>query len=369
MSFKKRSVSFLRILSFPVSIIYGCIIHIRNILFDKKCLPSTSFRTAIICVGNVSVGGTGKTPMVEYLIKLLQQSNYSTATISRGYKRKTKGFLIANEKTTATQIGDEPMQLHSKFPEVNVCVGEDRVSAVEQFLKLKSETHTIILDDAFQHRKIIAGLNILLTDYNHLFYKDYFLPTGNLRDQRSSSKRAQIIIVTKCPSDLPKDKKEIIGDQLNRLNHNMFFFTSIRYANPYHISTSAEIILHDDTHYILVHGIANADSLRHHIASFDKNFEEIKFEDHHKFDQNDIQKIKATYHKQASKTVIITTEKDAVKLKHFNSELSTLPLYVLPIEISFLFDEKKKFDEAVTNFVFQFNKNNNEQKNISETKA
>ncbi|ANI88401.1 tetraacyldisaccharide 4'-kinase [Arachidicoccus ginsenosidimutans] len=357
MNFKKV----LRLLTFPVSIIYGSVIHVRNFLFDKKILRSTSFDMPIICVGNISVGGTGKTPMVEYLIKLLQQQNLLQATISRGYRRKTKGFLIANKTTTANEIGDEPMQFHTKFPDVNVCVGKDRVNAVQQFLQLKPETKAIILDDAFQHRKITAGLNILLTDYNNLFYKDYFLPTGTLRDQRSSAKRADIIVVTKCDHDLLINKKEKIINQINRFNQGYIFFTTINYGKPCHISVSEEFILNNETHYILVHGIANANSLRNYIASFDKNFEEISFKDHHNFTQNDIEKIIGIYQKKTGKTVIITTEKDAVKLKWFN-ELSALPLYVLPIETSFLFNQKDDFDNTIKNFVLQFNNNNNEQK-------
>lgn len=366
MSFKKRTVSFLRILAFPVSIIYGCVIHVRNFLFDKKILRSTSFDLPVICVGNISVGGTGKTPMVEYLIRLLQQQNLPAATISRGYRRKTKGFLLANDPTTAGEIGDEPMLFHSKFPGVNVCVGEDRVNAIEQLLQLKPETKTIILDDAFQHRKIVAGLNILLTDYNHLFYKDYFLPTGNLRDQRSSARRADIIVVTKCDHDLLINKKEKIVNRINRFHQGAIFFTSINYGNPYHISISEEFILDNETHYILIHGIANAASLRNYIASFDKNFEEIQFADHHDFTQNDIEKIITAYKQQPHKSIIITTEKDAVKLKRFN-ELSALPLYVLPIETAFLFNEKEQFDNTIKNFVLPFNKHNNEQKTPAET--
>lgn len=365
MNFKKGIFSFLRIIAFPVSIIYGCIIHIRNFLFDKKILRSTSFDLPVICVGNISVGGTGKTPMTEYLISLLLQQNISTATISRGYRRKTKGFLLANDTTTSDEIGDEPMQFHTKFPNATIGVGEDRVNAVNQLLQLKPETKTIILDDAFQHRKIKAGLNILLTGYHNLFYKDYLLPMGNLRDQRSSSERADIIIVTKCDHDLLINRKEKIINQINRFNKGYIFFTTINYGNPYHISHSEEFILNNETHYILVHGIANADSLRKHIVSFDKNFEEIKFADHHDFTQNDIEKIITVYKQQPNKSIIITTEKDAVKLKSFN-ELSALPLYVLPIETAFLFNQKGQFDNTIKNFVLQFNKQNNEQETSAE---
>lgn len=362
MNFKKDTRSFLRLLAFPVSIIYGCTIYVRNFLFDKKLLHSTAFDLPIVCIGNISVGGTGKTPMVESLIKLLTQQNISIATVSRGYRRKTKGFLIADNTTTADQIGDEPMQFHSKFPAVSVCVGEDRVSAVEQLIRARPGTKAVILDDAFQHRKINAGLNILLTDYHNLFYKDYFLPTGNLRDQRRSAKRADMVIVTKCPSDISMDEQQIIK---KKINHNNLFFTAISYGTPYHISTSSAFILNNKMHYILVHGIANAASLKEHIGSLDRSFEEIKFADHHNFTQNDIEKIIAVHKQQPGKSIIITTEKDAVKLKRFN-ELSALPLYVLPIETVFLFNETGQFNDIIKTFVLQFNKHNNEQKTPAE---
>ncbi|MDE1192623.1 MAG: tetraacyldisaccharide 4'-kinase [Arachidicoccus sp.] len=352
MNFKKTIVPVLRIFLLPVSVIYGLIIYIRNFLFDKKILHSKSFNLPVICVGNISVGGTGKTPMVEYLIKIFQHQNFSTATISRGYRRKTKGFLLADDKTNVTDIGDEPMQFHSKYPGVAVCVGEDRVNAIEQLLQSKPETEIIILDDAFQHRKIKAGLNILLTDYNNLFYKDCFLPVGNLRDQRSAAKRADIIVVTKCPQSISFKEQQFINKKIDRKN---IFFTAINYGNPYHISNSEEIILNKEMHYVLIHGIANANSLRHYLASFDKNFEEIQFNDHHDYSKNDIQKIIAHYNNQVRKSIIITTEKDAVKLKGFNNQLSALPLYILPVEVFFLFNEKEKFDNMINNFVLSFN--------------
>ena len=354
MNFKNIIFSFLKIILSPISIIYGCVIYVRNFLFDKKILPSTSFKVPLICVGNIAVGGTGKTPMTEYLIKLLSRQNSRIATVSRGYRRKTKGFFIADNKTTSEKIGDEPMQLHTKFPHINVCVGEDRVNAVQQLLKWKPDTNAIILDDAFQHMKIAAGLNILLTDFNRPFYKDYFLPIGKLRDQRLSAKRADVIVVTKCPVDLSNDDKEKIIHHINPVNQSIFF-AAIKYGNPYHISNSEEFIMNSQTHYLLVHGIANAASLKNYIAVFDKKFEEIKFEDHHDYTLSDVQKIMAAY--QANRdTVIITTEKDGAKLKTFTNLLSKVPVYLLPIETFFLFDEQEKFDNLIKDFVSEFNK-------------
>jgi tetraacyldisaccharide 4'-kinase len=195
-----------RILLLPFAIIFWIIVAIRNWMYDKKFLKSTSFGLPLICVGNLSVGGTGKSPMVELLVTRLR-SKFKVATLSRGYKRKTKGYALANENTTALDIGDEPMQFHQKFPEIPVAVGEERIVAIPQLLHDRPETEVIILDDAFQHRAINAGLNILLTDYGNLFTRDFFLPTGDLRDQRKSYKRAQIIIVTKCKSNLSEEER------------------------------------------------------------------------------------------------------------------------------------------------------------------
>jgi len=189
-----------RHLLLPFSLIYGSVVRLRNTLYDKKFWRSTTFDLPLICVGNLSVGGTGKTPMVEYLVSILQDK-YKTATLSRGYKRKTKGFLIAGEKSEAADIGDEPMQIHKKFPQITVAVAEERVIGIPQLLFAKPETEVIILDDAFQHREVAAGLNILLTDYNNPYSNDLLLPAGNLRDSKKSSERADIIIVAKCKSN------------------------------------------------------------------------------------------------------------------------------------------------------------------------
>src|SRR5689334_200851 len=190
-----------RILLLPFAIMYGIGVWIRNWLYDHNLLRSSSFGLPLICVGNLSVGGTGKSPMVEYLVLHLK-SRYKVATLSRGYKRKTKGYALATDQTTAIDIGDEPMQFHLKFGDVPVAVGEQRLEAIPQLLHDRPETQVVILDDAFQHRAIQAGFNILLTDYGNLFTRDFFLPTGDLRDTRSSYKRAQVIVVTKCKPDL-----------------------------------------------------------------------------------------------------------------------------------------------------------------------
>ena len=217
----------IRILLFPLSLLYWLVIWIRNRLFDKNVFKSTSFNLPIICVGNIAAGGTGKSPMVEYLVKNLRD-NYKVATLSRGYKRKTAGYALATESSNALEIGDEPMQFHIKFPDVAVAVGEERMVAIPQLLHDRPDTAVIILDDAYQHRTVKAGLNILLTEYSNLYTEDWYLPTGDLRDERSSAKRADIIVVTKCPSTLSNDEKEAVRAEIAPLPHQQMFFSTIR---------------------------------------------------------------------------------------------------------------------------------------------
>ncbi|HEV3251176.1 MAG TPA: tetraacyldisaccharide 4'-kinase, partial [Puia sp.] len=214
----------IRILLFPFSILYGVVVCIRNWCFDKKLFSSASFNLPVICIGNLAAGGTGKSPMVEFLVRKLKD-DFKVAVLSRGYKRKTKGYALANETSTALDIGDEPMQFHLKFPEITVAVGEERIDAIPQLLHDRPDTKAIILDDAFQHRSVTAGLNILLTDYNNLFTRDWFLPTGDLRDEKRSYKRSQFIVVTKCKKDLSEIEKQEIIREIRPLQNQEIFFS------------------------------------------------------------------------------------------------------------------------------------------------
>ncbi len=225
----------------------------------------------LICVGNLSVGGTGKSPMVEYLVMRLK-NQYKVATLSRGYKRKTKGYALATSESTAIDIGDEPMQFYRKFPGVPIAVGEERMDAIPQLLHDKPATEVIILDDAFQHRTIKAGLNILLSEYNNLYTRDFFLPTGDLRDLRSSYKRAGIIVVTKCDPHLTVDQKNAIIKEIDPLPYQHVFFTSIIYATPHHIIKHTLHHLDEQAEVLLITGIANPrplkDYLEEHIETY-----------------------------------------------------------------------------------------------------
>ncbi len=340
-----------RYILFPLSIIYGCIIWFRNKLFDKHILRSASFNFPVICVGNLAVGGTGKTPMTEYLIRLLEP-NYIVATLSRGYKRKTKGFAIAEENTTAIDIGDEPMQLHKKFPDVTVAVAEERVVGIPQLLHAKPGTQVIILDDAFQHREVKAGLNILLTDYHNLYTRDFMMPSGDLRDLKSSSKRADMIIVTKCKSHLSNDEKEKIINELNPLPNQKIYFTKIEYGSPYHLFTKETKFLEPETNVLLVCGIANPKPLQEILTTYSASYEILFFKDHHIFTTDDLQAIKNQFSKiESQNKIILTTEKDGVRLAKYESEFKQLPIYIIPMRHKFLFGEEVEFENKVVEFV------------------
>lgn len=346
----------IRILLFPFSLIYALVIIVRNWCFDKNIFSSTSFNLPIICVGNLSVGGTGKSPMVELLIKSLK-NNFEIAVLSRGYKRKTQGYALANETSTALDIGDEPMQFHIKFPDVAVAVGEERIVAIPQLLHDKSGTQAIILDDAFQHRSVIAGLNILLTDYSNLFTRDWFLPTGDLRDQKKSYKRSQIIVVTKCKENLSSKERLDIIREIDPFAKQHVFFSTIQYGTAYHIINKNSYIVNENTEVLLVTGIANPEQLKKYLSNQSKTYYEITYSDHYIFTIDDLNDIVRRFNNiKASSKIILTTEKDAVRLVKFQQELVNLPFYVIPIEPKFLFDEEKNFIGSITTFIKNFKK-------------
>ncbi len=343
-----------RYILFPFSIIYVSVIWVRNKLFDKNIFRSATFNFPLICVGNLAVGGTGKTPMTENLVKLLEDK-YKVATLSRGYKRKTKGFAIADEDTTAIDIGDEPMQLHKKFPEVTVAVAEERVIGIPQLLYAKPETQVIILDDAFQHREVRAGLNILLTGYQNLYTRDFLLPAGDLRDIKSSSKRAEIIIVTKCKSNLTENEKQNIIKELDPLPHQKIYFTKIEYGSPYHLFSKEKRFLEPECNVLLVCGIANPEPLKEVLTTYVSYYEMLLFRDHHIFNTDDLKEIKKHFSKIDNENkIIITTEKDGVRLAKFEKELEHLPIYVFPMSHKFLFGGEVEFENEVDRFMKSF---------------
>lgn len=347
-------VSKFRYVLIPFSIIYGGILWVRNRLFDKKVLRSASFNFPLICVGNLAVGGTGKTPMVEYLIRILE-TKYKVATLSRGYKRRTKGFALADGNTTAVDIGDEPMQIHLKFPGITVAVAEERVVGIPQLLYAQPDTGVILMDDAFQHRVVKAGLNILLTRYRNLYTRDIPLPAGRLRDVPGSSKRAQMIVVTKCPSGLEEDTRQAIIRELNPLPYQKVFFTQIVYGALYHLFTKAIFTPEADGSVLLICGIANPQPLKEAVKERARDFELLSYNDHHMFSSFDLKEIKRRFAGiKNEKKMILTTEKDAVRLAKFEKELEHLPVYVLPMEHHFLFGQEASFEKEVIDFVNSF---------------
>ena len=329
-------------------------------MFNKKFFKSVGFNIPIICVGNLSLGGTGKSPMVEHLLSILSD-DYKIATLSRGYKRKTKGYALAGAQTTALEIGDEPMQFHIKYPNVSVAVCERRIEAIPQLIQDVPNLSGIILDDAFQHREIIAGLNILLTDYSNLYCDDIFFPTGDLRDERRSASRANIIVVTKCPTNLTISERDDIIEKLYPEQHQSIFFTSIAYDTPYHIYNPNEewvLTLRDEV--LLVCGIANPLPLKEYLHENTHTYYQISYSDHHIFSIEDLNEIKEKFDQITSNSkLILTTEKDAVRLVKYTEELNDIPLYVLPIKPHFLFDAEKAFNSLVIDYLAQFHTNTN----------
>ncbi|MBI2730870.1 MAG: tetraacyldisaccharide 4'-kinase [Sphingobacteriales bacterium] len=344
----------IRLLLLPFALIYWLVIWVRNKLYDKNILKSSSFNLPLICVGNLSVGGTGKSPMVEYLLRLLHK-DFHLAAISRGYKRKTKGYLLANATTTSLEIGDEPKLFHIKFPTVAVAVGEERIVAIPQLLQDKPETEAIILDDAFQHRAVKAGLNILLTDYNNLFTRDFYLPTGDLRDLKSCYERATVIVVTKCPLHLSVDEKQSVHNEINPLPGQHIFFAAIDYGKPYHLVHNNAIDLGKEMEILLVTGIANPGPLKALVGDITRSYENMSFNDHHIFTIDDLRDIRKRFEKmEAQHKIILTTEKDAIRLVKFKEELSSMPLFVIPIQHKILFEESPAFNSIIINFIRNF---------------
>ena len=343
-----------RILLLPFSLFYGLIICVRNWMFDKNLLRAATFNLPVICVGNLSVGGTGKSPMVEFLIEKLKKQ-FRVAVLSRGYKRKTSGYALATKTSTALEIGDEPMQFYNKFPDVTVAVGEERVVAIPQLLHDKPDTRVIILDDAFQHRSVKAGLNVLMTDYNNLYTRDWFLPTGDLRDQTGSARRANMIVVTKCPPDLSLAEKSHLEREIKPASHQQIFFTAIYYGQPYQVITREPWQATRDTEVLLVTGIASPGPLKKHLEDTFNSYDEMAFSDHHIFTIDDLKHILRRFEQTSGiRKILLTTEKDAVRLQKFSQQLRSLPFYVIPIRPVFLFHGEKQFNSLITTFIQEF---------------
>jgi tetraacyldisaccharide 4'-kinase len=334
-------MNLLRKILFPFAILYGFITSFRNFLFDKGVLKSTSFDIPVIAVGNLSVGGTGKTPQIEYLIRLLSDQ-YKIATLSRGYKRQSEGFVLADATSNALILGDEPFQFYQKFPSNQVAVDANRTNGITELLSQKDKPQIILLDDAYQHRKVKAGFYILLTSYGELYADDFMLPTGNLRESRSGANRANIVIVTKCPKDLDEEEQRKIWKKLMLNVSQQLYFTCIDYDN-FIYNKEGKIAVSDikkDTKLLLA-GIAKPKSFFNYLKN--ENDECLTFPDHHHFSETDIESILT----KAKGKKIVTTEKDYVRLK--DSRLASL-LYYLPIKSGFV-SNNQNFDATILEYV------------------
>jgi tetraacyldisaccharide 4'-kinase len=310
----------LRKILVPFNALYYVVVVLRNTCYDLGVFKSKSYSVPIICVGNLSVGGTGKTPMIEVLIQMLKM-NYHIAVLSRGYGRQSKGFVVADKSSTAKILGDEPFQISQKFPNIIVAVDANRQRGIEHLLQLDLSPDVILLDDAFQHRKVKPGLSVLLTAYDNLFCDDIVLPSGNLREPRLGAQRAQVVIVTKSPNDLNSIEKENIAQRLALNPNQKLFFSSIAYANE--IVSKAKSLPIDELKtkkFTLVTGIANAKPLVDYLERLNLNFDHLEFVDHHEFSEKELKKI-------SSKSFVLTTEKDFSRLQ----SLQHKALYYLPI--------------------------------------
>lgn len=344
-------MSVFRILLLPFAMLYDAVTAVRNRLFDMNYKPSVRFEIPVISVGNLAVGGTGKTPMVEHLIRLLQPE-YKIATLSRGYGRKTKGFKIANTNDTAATVGDEPFQLYRKFaPGIDVVVGEDRAYAIPMLLQELNST-LVIMDDAYQHRSVIPGLSILLTEYSNPFYNDHLLPYGRLREAPEGARRADVIVVTKCPPQLSDDEAMEAEKNIRTYSDKPVFFSKIRYGEPVSFGKDAVI----SKKVILVSAIANAHILESYVSTSYTMLKHFAYRDHYVITSADLREIDSMVQKYPKGEVsILTTEKDMVKLQReeLKSQVSQLQLFYLPIETEFI-RNGKDFDTLVLSFMQSF---------------
>lgn len=342
----------------PFSVLYGTLIYIRNTLYDAGILKSNRFSVPVISVGNLSVGGAGKTPHIEWLTELLKDY-INIGILSRGYKRKTTGFRWVSYSDHASDTGDEPLQYKRKYrDEIVVAVSESRAFGIPMMIRQYPDLQTILLDDAFQHREVAPGLNILLTAFDHLYTRDYILPAGRLREWPSSAKRADIIIVSKCPEDHSRIDAPAIIRELRPLPQQKVFFTYYQYDYPYHLSNpSYRIRLDQELDIILLSAIANTKYLLDYLENEAGSIHEIEFTDHHAYSQNDIEFIAKVYNNRNTESkIILTTEKDATRLEPYKSFFiqHQIPVFILPVKVRFHFEGHTEFEKLVKDFLLEF---------------
>mgnify|MGYP001402858028 FL=1 len=346
----------------PFSWIYGSIVRFRNWLFDMGLKKSKSFSIPIISVGNITVGGSGKTPHVEYLIRLLHDKA-KIAVLSRGYKRKSHGYVLAEESTTMPEIGDEPFQMHQKFSDIYVAVDAKRARGIENLQndEATKDVDVVLLDDAFQHRYVKPGINILLVDYHRLIIYDKMLPAGRLREPLSGKNRADIVIITKCPKDLKPMEFRVLTKAMDLYPFQKLYFTSIDYDTPKGVFEEKQIELDklQDYHVLLLTGIASPKQMEHDLKPMTKDITNLSFGDHHSFKGKDIDRINDAFESMPEPRIIITTEKDAVRLKETEGlyEKVKSNMYELPIKVSFMLDQQDNFNEKIISYVRKNSRN------------
>jgi tetraacyldisaccharide 4'-kinase len=354
------------IILFPVAVLYGIITGIRNWLFDQEILPSTAFNIPTISVGNLAVGGTGKTPHTEYILSILQ-NEWKTALLSRGYKRKTTGFQLADSHSNSETIGDEPFQIYRKFPEVTVSVDEKRVHGVKKLQELIPDLKLVVLDDAFQHRYIQAGLSVLLTDYSNLYTQDMLLPAGQLREWKSGSKRANIIVVTKCPEDMKPIEMRLFETDLNPETNQLLFFSCFVYdellpvfPESEHEGWTFQQIKDRKAEILLVAGIVSPKPILEKLSKYSHKVTALFFEDHHAFQQKDFILINKQFEALSpANKLILVTEKDAARLvsnPHFPDTLKP-NIFAMPIRVEILHDQETLFIQKIKNYVVENSRN------------
>jgi tetraacyldisaccharide 4'-kinase len=356
-------------LLWPFTLIYGLIVSIRNKLFDYNFFHQHEFDVPIISIGNITIGGTGKTPHIEYLIEILKDQ-FNVATLSRGYKRKSKGFVLANESSSVNDIGDEPKQMKLKYPDTEIAVDANRVKGIKKLLSddVETDIKVILLDDAYQHRYVKPGYSILLVDYNRPITKDHLIPVGRLREQAHEKRRANIILITKSPSDLKPIERRILVKELNIFPYQTLFFTYFKYTALVQVFNQTQIPIENfeskKNDVLLVTGIAKTKYLIEYLDKYCNIVDHIEYSDHHYFNKKELEKIVEKFNQiKSDNKLILTTEKDAVRLMESDNEgLRNMPMYFIQLKIQFLNDDKETFDKMIMDYV----KRNKKKKIITE---
>ena len=347
----------IRILLFPLALLYGLGVGLRNLMYRMGILRSVRFDLPVISVGNLSVGGAGKSPHIEYLIRWLDQF-LDVSVLSRGYGRNTSGYRPVTVIDTAEMVGDEPLQFKRKFPTVPICVSESRALGVPELVKRNPETQVVLLDDAFQHLAVTPGLNILLTEFAHPFTRDWLLPSGRLREGRYNYRRADIIIVTKCPPDLTAQQRQKMVQEIDPFPRQRVYFSRYRYGTPYDLlRPDLSRALDLDTDVLLVSAIANTDYLLKYLGAAVKSAQTMEFEDHHFFKDDELRDMLRRFERLSSRNkILITTEKDAMRLELHRDFFwkNEIPIYVLPVEVEYLDSDEWAFQEDVKRVLLEF---------------